>query len=360
MNKLNKAGITWPVKQVVRMYENEILRFDNARQRGEVWSKPQKSLFIDSIIRGMPVPPMYVIKTGETKTGSRGEAVSVYDCIDGKQRCTTVKQFKNNEFALSGLEPIVIGSEELNLNGLTYEQLPEDIKDDFDTTTFLFYYFENISDEDVTEMMNRLNNGKPMAGTVKARILSKDLPNIIKLGQHEIFSEYLTEKAILAYSNEDIVIKTYITLNDAEPSFENKRVQEIYHSHVFTEEEIAKITDVFDKTNEVISYVSNNDNKVYKKVIKKNNMLAVISYIATSDKDTFDIANRVLQFFTTDDNSILSQSEAFNGASMNATNRASNVMVRIQEIEKWCNACEADPSFIAPSSEEVSEEAPAD
>ena len=123
-----KATIPWTAKQIAKMFDNHCLRFDNAVQRGEVWDKKRKSLLIDSILRGYPIPPMFTIKTNQTVETPKGN-VAVFDCIDGKQRCYAINAFKNNQLTLEGLAPIG----EVELNGKTYNDLPEDLKDEFDS-----------------------------------------------------------------------------------------------------------------------------------------------------------------------------------------------------------------------------------
>lgn len=335
---MNKSSIPWSSKQIARMYENGCLRFDNAIQRGEVWDIKRKSLFIDSLLRGYPCPPMFTIKTEEKVNTPKGD-VNVFDCIDGKQRCTTISQFKNNEFALSGLEPIIFGNDELELNGLTYEELPEELRGDFDDANFTIYFFTDITDEEVKEMMDRLNNGKPLTGVEKARINSADLKTVMGLASHELFGEYLTEKAILGYANEDIVIKSFIQMTDEAPSFENKRVNEIYTNHVFTDEERDKLTNLFDKAREVFSGIENNaPKKILRKAVKKTNMLAILYYIGLNmEEDSEIIANKVEAFFTADGN-ILSVNEDYNAASKNATNRNSNIEIRNNALKEFCES----------------------
>ena len=73
---LNKANITWTIKQIARMNELGKFRFDNVYQRSLVWEKMRKSGLIHSLIEGYPVPPLYARRV-DGKT---------YDFLDGKQR----------------------------------------------------------------------------------------------------------------------------------------------------------------------------------------------------------------------------------------------------------------------------------
>lgn len=331
-----KATIPWSSKQIAKMYDNKCLKFDNAIQRGEVWDAKKKSLFIDSLLRGYPVPPMYTIKTDEKVQTPKG-MVAVFDCIDGKQRCSTIAQYKSNAFALTGIDaPLVLeDGSEMEINGLTYDELPEELRDELDNSGFTIYYFTDITDDEVSEMMSRLNNGKPLTNVENARIKAKDLAGLIELSKHQLFSDYLTETAIKGYQNEDITIKTYIQFTNTEdPCLDAKRAREVYNNVEFTDDIKKRLTSIFDKALETISLIeSSADKKLFRKIIKKNNLLAVISTmeLPVSVEDT---AERIAKFFDTQDAAI-SVSEEYNEASMNGTGHAPKVKARMNAIRAF-------------------------
>lgn len=331
-----KSSIPWSAKQVAKMAENNSLNFDNAIQRGEVWDVKKKSLFIDSLLRGYPVPPMYTIKTDEKVQTPKG-MVSVFDCIDGKQRCTTIAHFKANEFALTGIEDTIVleDGSEMEINGLTYDELPEELREVFDDYSISVYKFEDITDDEICEMMSRLNNGKALTNVENARIKAKDLAGLIELSKHQLFSDYLTETAIKGYQNEDITIKTYIQFTNTEdPCLDAKRAREVYNNVEFTDEIKKKLTGIFDKALETISLIeSKADKKLFRKIIKKNNLLAVISTmeLPVSVEDT---AERIAKFFDTQDAAI-SVSPEYNEASMNGTGHAPKVKARMNAIRAF-------------------------
>ena len=329
---MTKASIPWSSKQIAKAMENKSMAFDNAMQRGEVWDIKKKSMFIDSLLRGYPVPPVFTIRTDDKVQTPKG-MVSVYDCIDGKQRCTAINQFKNNQFTLTGLETIIDeNGEETDINGLTYDELPETLRDDFDSATLNVIYFSDVSDDEITEMMWRLNNGKPLTNVENARIKAKDLMGLKEVASHQLFEDYLTEAAIKGYHNEDIVIKTYVMLTTPDdPCFDAKRTREIYKDVEFTDEIKARLNGIFDKTLEVVSLIENNaEKKIFRKIIRKTNLLAVISTME-QDISADTLADKITAFFTTEDGS-LSVSDSYNEASTNGTNHAPQVKKRIEAI----------------------------
>jgi hypothetical protein len=99
--------------QVVDFVKKE--RWINLRpeyQRRSVWDTPKRSLFIESLLLNIPIPPIFLFE----------HALSRYEVMDGQQRLNSVADFYENGFPLRGLEK---WSE---LNGLRYRDLPETLQ----------------------------------------------------------------------------------------------------------------------------------------------------------------------------------------------------------------------------------------
>lgn len=102
-----------------------LIKFDHYLQREEnQWNRKTKSLFIDTILRGYIINPIIVIKEG------RASAI-----IDGIQRLSTIRDFINDQFALSkDMDDITYYDEDenkeltINLSGLKYRNLKPEIK----------------------------------------------------------------------------------------------------------------------------------------------------------------------------------------------------------------------------------------
>ena len=88
-----------PVKPLIgKMKREKIVLKHKLQRRESVWSNPNKSLLIDSLLRGYIVPPVYTISED-----------GVQYVIDGVQRLSTLKGFYNDEFAISKkAEPVII------------------------------------------------------------------------------------------------------------------------------------------------------------------------------------------------------------------------------------------------------------
>jgi Protein of unknown function DUF262 len=114
-------------------------------QRRGVWKNPAKSYLIDTILRGMPVPPIF-LRTGQSSDKKK----IVREVIDGQQRIAAITDFISGKFTLAkNLGTSYAGK---NFEGLTEEQ-----RDTIREYTFTCEVFAGIGDADVLEVFSRLN-----------------------------------------------------------------------------------------------------------------------------------------------------------------------------------------------------------
>ena len=330
-----RSNIQWNCKQVHKMVMNNSLVFDNAIQRGFVWDKNRQSLLIDSILRGFPIPPFYTIKDGRTVTTPKGQ-VAVFDGIDGKQRCTTIKRFKENEFALCNLEDTILCEDgtEVDLNGLTYEELPDDLKDIFDSYSLTVYFFTDATEEEITEMMSRLNNGRPLSAAENTRITAADLPGIQEVAHHAVFTENFSETAINGYQNEDIVVKTYAVLTQDCKSLDNKDIKPIYKSLIMDDVTKARLYNVFDSIKAIHdTLIFQKNKKAAKKIVTRTHMISIAPIIEkaiSEDRDANDMARFFAQFY----DGKPSCDDVYNTACSNGSNHEGAVKNRLASLNK--------------------------
>jgi len=117
------------VSQHIRTVENLIAEKDRINlnpmwQRGAVWTPPKQSLLIDSILRQMDVPKLYLLQCA---AGSPFR----FEAIDGQQRLRALFSFRGNQLQLSFPNP----SPEIDgfsLQSVRYRDLPQPLKDQFD------------------------------------------------------------------------------------------------------------------------------------------------------------------------------------------------------------------------------------
>ena len=81
-------------------------------QRRLVWDQKKRSLFMESLLLNVPIPPLFLFEW----------ELSRYEVMDGQQRLNAVLDFYENGYALKGLE---IWKE---LNGFRYKELPDTLQ----------------------------------------------------------------------------------------------------------------------------------------------------------------------------------------------------------------------------------------
>ena len=332
-----KANISWSAKQIAKACELGSMTFENAIQRGHVWDKARQSLLVDSILRNFPIPPMYTIKTDIDAPDGCKKGSKVFDCIDGKQRCEAIRAFRNNEFALEGCEPFLdINGNEVDLNGKTFSELDEDWQDAFDGYTLTVYFFTDITDDEVCDMMSRLNNGKPLSGIENARIKAKNLPAITELANHPLFTENMSKSAIMSYNNEDVVIKMALQIFEEEFELSAKNAKSAYENFEFTETQKEKIVQIIRKMYKTVSLMKDNTKaSILKKTLKKTNLVTVLYFFSMNmEEDETKLAEYLSVFFGGKSESLEELRGEYNETCTNGTNHANNVLARNEAFAK--------------------------
>ena len=70
---------TWRIEQYVAVARDGKLNLAPSYQRGDVWSTSARQLLIESILRGIPLPSVILLKSSRPETRR-------YEVVDGKQR----------------------------------------------------------------------------------------------------------------------------------------------------------------------------------------------------------------------------------------------------------------------------------
>jgi len=114
-------------------------------QRRGVWPAPARSFLIDTLLRGFPVPPIY-LRTAQSEDKKR----TVREVIDGQQRLSAVLDYIDEKYSLSK----VVGGPQV---GKTFSELGESDKNLIRTYSFICETLHGASDQEVLEIFARLN-----------------------------------------------------------------------------------------------------------------------------------------------------------------------------------------------------------
>lgn len=172
--QINKKG--WPMLSLCGIKQRVDTRPDY--QRPAVWALDQKQLLIDTILRGYDVPKIYWRKVGANP--------DKYEVVDGQQRIRAVWGYQAGEFAIAKNADPIAGQE---VKGLKYEELPDELRLQFDTYNIDVVIVSDTDDDEVREMFLRLQNGTTLKAQEKRNAMPGAMRDFIKtLAEHNLFS----------------------------------------------------------------------------------------------------------------------------------------------------------------------------
>lgn len=375
-----RSSISWSVNQIVRMMEGKgksRMRFDDALQRDTVWRLDQKQLFIDSILRDYPIPALYAERYTEGEDENTGKRV--YSILDGKQRCTAMKQFLNGEYKLSDVadpveyipyetetedeaetdeEVTETEPEMVDVSGMYFDDLPQELQDTIKERTLTVYYLDNMSEDEKSEMFYRLNNGVALTAIEKSRVRAVSREKITKLATtNPLFTGNFSEKQIKHYATEDIVFKSWIMLHiDRDKiNLDNKYVRPLMETTELSDADMAELDNIFSYINDAAEFLRNDlCKKTAKKLATRTNLITVVPIVKEAmetevSADSF--AGWFETFFpevetqrvtktgkTTKTYVVVCKSSKYDKASKSGANHHEQVITRLTEMENSWNA----------------------
>lgn len=336
---LQKASIVWSAKQISSMVKNGKINFEHISQRSLVWERARKSNLIESLILSYPVPQVYArrIVGKENKKGD-----SIYFILDGKQRLSTIKEFLNDEFALTKLSPVTYFDDELNeevtfdITNKKFSELPDGLKDLLNTVTFSIVYFDNLTKEEEKILFRKLNNGKPLSTKSRTLASAKDIETLLDIGSHQLFQKMLSDKARANKNQAVIVAKTLtmLTCNVEEISFASKEFNPAIENMEISDGEKLELSRVFSYILNVHEELKGNREKdVAKKIFTETHMISLVPYIKQAMEDNISEAmfgEWLVNFFKTENDSDVYAK--YMEASNHGIARTANIVARHEAI----------------------------
>jgi hypothetical protein len=132
------------IAQIKGFWDKEALELAPPFQRNPVWTSKQKAYLLDTILRGYPIPELYmkeVIDSGGKES---------FIVVDGQQRIRACLEFLEDEFALSE-------SEGAKWADLCFSELPQEYKQTIFAYNFMVRQLPDLPDTVMREVFQRIN-----------------------------------------------------------------------------------------------------------------------------------------------------------------------------------------------------------
>jgi hypothetical protein len=137
---------TYSINDFVEWDKAKQLELNPRFQRRAVWTEKAKSFLMDTIVRGKPIPKVFIRQriNVSTKTSTR-------DVVDGQQRLRTILSFIKDGFKISKTQNPEHG-------GLLFSQLPEEAQSQILAYEVSVDLLINLPDPEVLDIFSRLNS----------------------------------------------------------------------------------------------------------------------------------------------------------------------------------------------------------
>ena len=205
MSQRNKYSRQWTITALDVHNKNSELNIPQF-QRELVWTKSQKQLLIDSILKDYDIPKLYFREIYEKDK-------IVYDVIDGQQRVMAILDFIHNEYPMPKDADPVKGE---NIKNKFYKDLSSDLQSAFMSKSLDVVHLQNYSSEEIEETFLRLQNGTPLRAAEKRRAIGGKMRDVInELSNHKFFKcKKICDFDDSHFAYEDIATKVLKQLSD--------------------------------------------------------------------------------------------------------------------------------------------------
>jgi hypothetical protein len=229
--------------------ERKELELQPKFQRRSVWSDKARSYLMDSVVRGKPIPKIFIRQDIDPKTKK-----TVREVVDGQQRLRTIFSFLQDGFKMSK-------AHSANYGGNFYSELPEEVQ-----TSILKYELSvdlllDAPDKEVLDIFARLNSyavklnpqelrNATYFGEFKTLAYSLGLEYVSFWTENRIF----TDAQVLRMDEAELASDLLVALIDGTKS--RKAIEAYYKKHDNVLKEKAKLTQNFRKTMDTIGALS--------------------------------------------------------------------------------------------------------
>ena len=239
----------YPISDILEWDYSGQLEIAPRFQRRDVWSLNAKSYLIDTVLRSMPIPPLFIrLKVDPVKRRT------IREVVDGQQRLRAVLGFVKGEFS-------VLKVHNREFAGMSYADLPKEVQSSFLGYTFVTHILQDVSDADVLSIFARMN-------TYTVKLNAQELRNAEFFGafkqavyqlarQHYAFwrnNNILTDRQIARMGEAELVSMLVVSMLDGIRQTKSKDLGDFYKRF---DEDFPQADCTIEQFGEVIDIIGN-------------------------------------------------------------------------------------------------------
>lgn len=248
---------TYSVNDFLEWHERKQLVLSPKFQRRSVWKDVAKSFLIDSILRGKPLPKIFIRQITDIKTRT-----TIREVVDGQQRLRTIIDFINDGFKVKRVHNPQNGDK-------FFSQLDEDAQSAVLTYKFSVDTLIGVEDSDIMDIFARLNTYTTPLN--KQELINAEFYGYFKQAVYSVSHKYnkfwidnkiFTEYQTMRMNEVELTADIFIAFLDG---IQNRKKVKVYYKNYDEQfEEKEKVENCFD---EVISLIT----QLFGENLKKSN-----------------------------------------------------------------------------------------
>lgn len=133
------------INDFIRWHEEDSLVLSPKFQRRRVWPPKARAFLIDTILRGLPVPKIYMRQNLDLRTSK-----TIHEVVDGQQRLNAVIDFRAGKFNLAQDNSLYPAA--------SFATLPKEAQRSFLTYEFSVDLLIDAADADILDIFARINS----------------------------------------------------------------------------------------------------------------------------------------------------------------------------------------------------------
>ena len=225
---------TYSVNDFLEWHERKQLVLSPKFQRRSVWKDVAKSFLIDSILRGKPLPKIFIRQITDIKTRT-----TIREVVDGQQRLRTILDFINDGFKVKRVHNQKYGE-------IYFSQLDEDAQSAILTYKFSVDTLIGVEDGDIMDIFARLNTYTTPLN--KQELINSEFYGYFKQSVYSISHKYnkfwienkiFTEYQTMRMNEVELTADIFIAFIDG---IQNRKKVKVYYK---------QFDEIFDNKNEL-------------------------------------------------------------------------------------------------------------